>query len=87
MALIYPGRDYNEALVNANIVTLQERRIAACKRFISGLKPHNPLYQFVLTHIDVAASSYQLRPRSNNGRFRVIQIGLVNSSRISFLLN
>ena len=69
MAIIYPGKDYKEALANANIATPQERRIVACKRFISGLTPQNPLYQLVLERMDVAASSYQLRPRSNSGRF------------------
>ena len=91
MAIIYPGKNYNEALVNANIVTLQERKIAACKRFISGPTPQKPLHQHVLDRIDVAASSYQLRPRRNNGRFlkpcNFIQLSLVKSSRISLLLN
>ena len=60
MAIIYPEKGYNEALVNTNIVTLQENRIDACERFISGLTPQNPLYQLVLDRIDAAASSYQL---------------------------
>ena len=79
MAIIYLGKDYNEALVNANIVTLPECRIAACKRFISGLTPQNPLYELVLDRIHVAASSYQLRLRSNNGRF----LKLCNTNRFN----
>ena len=43
----FPTLSYNEALTVSDLQSLQNRRIMACERFITSLKPDNPVYKLV----------------------------------------
>ena len=64
LRIIFPGVQYGDALRMANIQSLQDRRLFMCKRFISTLKPENPVYNLVRSRIYKSQSNYTLRPKS-----------------------
>ena len=65
IAIIFPGSTYGEALNLAGISTLQDRRSAACHKFIVQLNPDNPVYKIIASRLESASASahYSLRSR------------------------
>ena len=59
------GSTYSEALNLAGISTLQDRRSAACHKFIAQLNPDNPVYKLVAGRLEPTSASahYSLRSR------------------------
>ena len=65
LAIIFPGSIYSEALNLAGISALQDRRSAACHKFIAQLNPDNPVYKLVASRLESTSAStyYSLRSR------------------------
>ena len=53
------------ASTRAGIPTLQERRTAACTKFVLKVSPENPLHPLIHKHIISQSSHYNLRPKPN----------------------
>ena len=68
LAIIFPGSTYIQALNLAGISTLQDRRSAACHKFIAQLNPVNPVYRLVAGRLEPtsAFAHYSLRWRETN---------------------
>ena len=43
-AIIFPELDYEDALAQSGLCSLESRRVEACVRFIHNIQPGNPLY-------------------------------------------
>ena len=63
LAIIFPELDYEEALVQSGLRSLESRRVEACVRFIHNIQPGNPLVPPPLVTSMVAPRSccYSLR--------------------------
>ena len=61
LAIIFPSIPYDQALSKSGLVTLEQRREAACMRFINNIKPGNPLFPLTHNRVVNSTSNYSLR--------------------------
>ena len=63
LQIIFPKLSYNGALTVSDLQSLQNRRIMACKRFITSLKSDKPVYKLVSSRTVDTQYNCVLRPR------------------------
>lgn len=61
--IIFPMLSYTEALTVNDLQSPQNRRIMACKRPITSLKPDNPVYKLVSSRTVGTQYNNALRPK------------------------
>ena len=83
LRIVFPGVQYGDALRMANTQSLHDGRLFICNRFISTLKPENPVYNLVRSRIYKTQSNYTLRPKSLTLPMPQPPTGSVTLSQIS----
>ena len=77
LAVIFPELDYEDALAQSGLCSLESRRVEACVWFIHNIQPGNPLYPLMTSMVAPRSFSYSLRSAKhanpvavNTDRFR-----------------
>ena len=72
-----PSKNVSYVIINwsldSNLQSLQDRMIIECKRFITSLKPGNPVYKLVNSLIVDTQYNYASRPRERNSNIHLSQ--------------
>ena len=63
LQIIFPKLSYSEALTVRDLQSLKNRRIIACKRFITSLKSDKAVYKLVSSRTVDTQYNCALRPR------------------------
>ena len=67
---IWPDVTYTEALHNARLISVSERRSDACVHFVMGISEGNPLFPLVYNRVVKSTAQYALRSKkANHPRF------------------
>ena len=61
LAVIFPELDYEDALAQSGLCSLEFRSVEACVRFIHNIQPGNPLYPLMTSMVAPRSFSYSLR--------------------------
>ena len=76
MKIIFPGIDYKEALALSALLTLSQRRVLPCTRFINNLSNTKPLGSLCLDEAECHGYNFRSgdcirleRPRGRTERF------------------
>lgn len=72
-----PSKNFSYVIINwsldSNLQSLQDRMIIECERFITSLKPSNPVYKLVNSLIVDTQYNYASRPRERNSNIHLSQ--------------
>ena len=74
---LLPSKNFSYVIINwsfdSNLQSLQDRMIIECKRFITSLKPGNPVYKLVNSLIVDTQYNYASSPRERNSNIHLSQ--------------
>ena len=66
LKIIWPDVTYTEALHNARLISLSERRSDACVKFVTGKSEGNALFPLVYNRVVKSTAQYALRSKKAN---------------------
>ena len=66
LKIIWPDVTYTEALHNARLISLSERRSDACVKFVMGVSERKPLFPLVYNRVVNSTAQYALRSKKTN---------------------
>ena len=64
--ITWPDATYTEALHNAMLISLSERRSDACVKFVTGISEGNPLFLLAYNRVVKSTAQYVLRSKKTN---------------------